>query len=181
MFSFVLWLNEYLVIPQFPVIKKITDKCKCSFYYYTVPCIFLDAAKLGIGLNFSVYNWDQPRLVCNGAYQRVIRYHHEIRPQPQSSLIRGHFPQKPGFTKMALAQTWPMNNLISFWQIVPRLWVLMMTPYNWRKMQQPQNGRGWSPKIVFFINKNGDFSALLAAVLRLLNFTPNVCGLSEDP
>ena len=33
MFSFVLWLNEYLVIPQFPVIKKITDKCKCSFYY----------------------------------------------------------------------------------------------------------------------------------------------------
>ena len=147
----------------------------------TVPCIFLDAAKLGIGLNFSVYNWDQPWLVCNGAYQRVIRYHHEIRPQPQSSLIRGHFPQKPGFTKMALAQTWPMNNLISFWQIVPRLWVLMMTPYNWRKMQQPQNGRGWSPKIVFFINKNGDFSALLAAVLRLLIFTPNVCGVSEDP
>ena len=167
---------------QFVTLKRILfiyhfSLAKCI----TVPIILLDAAKLEIGLIFSVYNWDQSKLVCKGAYQRVIRYHHEIRPQPQSSLIRGHFPQKPGFTKMALAQTWPMNNLISFWQIVPRLWVLMMTPYNWRKMQQPQNGRGWSPKIVFFINKNGDFSALLAAVLRLLNFTPNVCGLSEDP
>ena len=87
----------------------------------TVPIILLDAAKLGIGLIFSVYNWDQSKLVCKGAYQRVIRYHHEIRPQIQSSLIRGHFSQKPGFTKVAVGQIWLMNNLISFWQFVPRL------------------------------------------------------------
>ena len=147
----------------------------------TVPIIFLDAAKLGIGLIFSVYNWDQPKLVCKGAYPRVIRYHLEIRPQPQISLSGGHFPQKPGFRKMAVGQRWLVNNLISFVQFVPRLWVLRIATNIWRKMQQPQNGRGWSPKIVFFINKNGDFSSLLAAVLRLLNFTPNVCGLSEDP
>ena len=95
---------------------------KALKYLHTVPCIFLDAAKIGIGLIFSVNNWDQSKLVCKGAYQRVIRYHHEIRPQPQSSLIRGHFPQKPGFTKMAVGQRWPMNNLISFWQFLPRLW-----------------------------------------------------------
>ena len=62
-----------------------------------------------------------------GAYPRVIRYHHEIQPQPQSSLTRGHFPQKPGFRKMAVGQRWPMNNLISFWQFVPMFWVLWMT------------------------------------------------------
>ena len=107
----------------------------------TVPIIFLDAAKLGIGLIFSVYNWDQPKLVCKGAYPRVIRYHLEIRPQPQISLSGGHFPQKPGFRKMAVGQRWLVNNLISFVQFVPRLWVLRIATNIWRKMQQPQNCR----------------------------------------